>query len=216
MPANNGWQIVVAIFSFSGFIFITTGISYVINLTSAVLHKRSLALLISNLGNSPEEIVANVYSKGSLDVLVKRIPVLQEKINIHNQNHFAYPISHYFYSISKTESLAVNLTNLDEALSIILYLIEKDITAKNEIESLQDSIRKFLHTLQLSFITEFEDHEYISPNYEKLNKMGIPVTESSLLKNRNFLEKRRSFLGGYLKSSGWSWKAIYDQKVSEK
>lgn len=209
-PASENWQLVVVFFSFSGFIFITTGISYLLNLASAVIHKRSLALSISNLGGSPEEIVANTYQgNGSYDSLMNRVPDLQEKINKHNQNHFAYPISHYFYSTSKTESLAISLSNLDEALTIILYYTERSISVEKEISIIRNAIHEFLETIQHSFITELEEHEDVSPNITDLKRKGIPITSHRTANQISVLKKRRSLIAGFLKSSGWSWNDIY-------
>ncbi len=211
VPNSKTWQIVVAVFSFSGFIYLTTGISYLLNVGSAILHKRSLAAFISNLGESPEEVVANTYSEGNFDVLTERISQLQEKINTHHQNHYAYPISHYFYSVSRKESLAINLSNLNEAIITIEHFVDTDTTPiEREIAILKDAIHKFLSTLENNFITKYEDFEDLSPDFEKLKISGIPIVDPSTVENdETFAEDKRALFAGFLKSSGWTWEDVY-------
>lgn len=211
IPASENWQLTVAFFSFSGLIFITTGISYLLNLASAILHKRTLALSISNLGASPEEIVTHTYGNGNFQILIDRLPDLQNKINKHNQHHFAYPISHYFYSISHEESLALNLSRLDEALTIIYYHTEKSVMVEKEISIIRQAIHSFLEVLQHSFFSELEDHEDITPDLEELKKQGVHLIGQLPERKKPALKKRRSLLAGFMRSSGWSWQDVYSQ-----
>lgn len=210
VPAAKGWQVVVAIFSFSGFIFLTTGLSYLLNLTSAVLRKRSLSLYISNLGDSPEEIVANAYDGENFSRLTSRVSTLQEKINKHNQSHFAYPISHYFYSTTRTESLAITLTSFDEALTIIQHYVKKRGSVEDDIRPVREAIDSFLNTVQYGFMTKLEDQKGISPNIDKLRGHNISIKQSTSIDDE-LLGERRSLLSGFLKSSGWNWNDIYNQ-----
>lgn len=43
-PADQFWQIVTSLFSFAGFVFITTTISYFVSVSSAIINKRTLSL----------------------------------------------------------------------------------------------------------------------------------------------------------------------------
>ncbi|MEX0646133.1 MAG: potassium channel family protein [Balneolaceae bacterium] len=206
-PSGEGWEVIVAFFSFSGFIFLTTAISYLLNITSAVHHKRSLSLYISNLGKSPEEIIMNTYKNGKFSLLIERIPQLQEKLNKHSQNHFAYPVVHFFYSTSRNEALAVNMTNLDEALTIIQHSVERDSSVDYEILPLREAIDGFLDVVQYSFIQKLEEQTDASPDWNKLRKSGIKLTEPELPGGK--LIERRALLAGFLKSSDWCWSDVY-------
>lgn len=204
-PTNGAWQLVVVAYSFSGFIFITTTISYLVNLTSAVLDKRTLALFISNMGKSAEEIVTNTYSGGSFSRLIRLIPHLQKKINRLNQNHYAYPLSHYFTSISVDDSLPINLFNLDEALTIIKYQIDKEPSVEEDIRPLRDAIKDFLNTIKTNFVTEFKHDKKLKPDREKLKEQGISLIDEPKFSDQDAstLEQRRYLFYGFLKSNGW-------------
>ncbi len=207
IPNGEGWQIVVAAFSFAGFIFITTAMIYLMNLTSAVIHKRNLSLFISNLGETPEEIVANSYSNEGFERLTNIASTLQQMINKHSQNHYVHPGVHYFYSISRQESLSINLTNLDEALTIIQYRIEQGKVPAQDLRPLRDAIDKFLDTIEHHFIRSFEVDEDDARDIRFLQERGIPLNEE--VADESAVEKRRSLLAGLLQSTGWSWDDIY-------
>src|SRR5699024_2093721 len=117
IPGDELWQLITLFFLLTGFIFITTAVSYLLNLNSAVIHKRSLALSISNIGETPEEIIDNTYSEGSFQALVRDASGLMSNMNKQKQNHYAYPISHFFFSTTREESFPVNLANPSEALT---------------------------------------------------------------------------------------------------
>lgn len=210
VPGDGIWQVVVAAFSFAGFIFITTAMTYLISLTSAVIHKKKLSLFISNLGETPEEIVTNAFNGNDFEQLEKVVPELQQMINEHNQNHFAHPGVHYFYSQSGSESLAINITNLDEALTIIHHHVDKSGRWDQQLRPLRDAISKFLNTIQDHFAAthklDFED----SPPLNHLQASEIPLVESEDISQSE--KERRALLAGLLRSTGWSWQNIYVSK----
>lgn len=209
IPNGGGWQIAVAAFSFAGFIFITTAMTYLMNLTTAVIRKRKLSLFISNLGETPEEIVTNSYSGEGFERLTNVAPTLQQMINEHSQNHYAHPGVHYFYSIPRAESLSVNLTNLDEALTIMQYRIKEGKAPVQNLLPLRDAIDKFLEMIEHHFIRSFEVDGEDIPNIRFLQERGIPVNDE--IADESAVKKRRSLLAGLLQSTGWSWEDIYTQ-----
>lgn len=208
IPASGSWQIVVATFSFAGFIFITTAMTYLMNLTSAVIHKRSLSLFISNLGETPEAILANTYTGNGFSRLTEVVPTLQQMINKHNQNHYAHPGVHYFYSVPREESLSVNLTNLDEALTILQLHVKKEESLEQDLRPLRDAINKFLKTIEHHFITSFETESRQTPNLQQLHEQEIPLTDEE--REEPEVATRRALLNGLLQSTGWKWKDIYN------
>lgn len=140
VPGSSGWKVMTVIFSLSGFIFITTGMTYLISVSAAVLHKRSLALFIAN--------ILYMNDKGDkIDAVVRNGDQLRNMINKHNQNHLAYPIVHYFYSTDETTSLAPNLARLDQLLVDAL----KNKVDSNTLIPLYHAVNQYLHTVNRSF-----------------------------------------------------------------
>ncbi|MCW9706236.1 ion channel [Fodinibius salsisoli] len=207
IPNGGGWQVTVAAFSFAGFIFITTAMTYLMNLTSAVIHKRKLSLFISNLGETPEEILVNSYTGDGFERLTRVTPDLQQMINEHSQNHYAHPGVHYFYSVTRAESLSLNLANLDEALTILEHRIEKGKAPIQDLIPLRDAIDKFLDTMEHHFIRSFKIEETYALDISYLQEKGIPLNVE--LSDELPIKKRRSQLTGLFQSTGWSWEHIY-------
>lgn len=207
IPNGGGWQIVVAAFSFAGFIFITTAMTYLMNLTTAVIHKRKLSLFISNLGETPEEIVANSYTQEGFEGLIKVAPELQQMINEHSQNHYAHPGVHYFYSTQRAESLSVNLTNLDEALTVLQARVKTEEDFWHDLRPLRDAINKFLNTIQHHFIKTLEFEIEHDPDLQHLQSNGIELKDQP--DNQPDHSERGKLLAGLLQSTGWSWEDIY-------
>jgi len=210
IPGSPGWQIVVAIFSFAGFVFITTAMTYLMSLTTAVIHKKSLSLFISNLGETPEEIIAHAYDGEGFSRLTEVVPTLQQMINKHNQNHFAHPGVHYFYSRTREESLSINLANLDEALTILQQYAKQNEQLDQSLRPLRDALDKFLKTVEHHFVSAIEVEENEMPNLKPLHDRGIPLADRPAEKPG--ASERRSLLAGLLQSTGWNWQDIYKSK----
>lgn len=212
IPGDELWQLITLFFLLTGFIFITTAVSYLLNLNSAVIHKRSLALSISNIGETPEEIIDNTYSEGSFQALVRDASGLMSNMNKQKQNHYAYPISHFFFSTTREESFPVNLANLSEALTLIKYNIDTKQGVKKNLRPLNESIDTFIEMAAQSFTVKTKEYGTVSLNEERLKKHGIHLIEASFDdKEKKAVERTRATLSNLLISSGWSWQDLYNK-----
>ncbi|MDF9799203.1 hypothetical protein OKW21_004466 [Catalinimonas alkaloidigena] len=212
-PGAEFWQVITAIFSFAGFIFITTGISYIISVSSAIINKRTLSLTISNLGNTPQQILLRTWNGNDFSRLLNYVPQLQQQINRHVQNHMAFPILHFFHTGRKKDAIAVNITNLDEALSIVLLFGEPDKTNQgltDGLHPLRDALYFYLASLKGPFI-QATDGEQDFPNLSSLEGMPIKpsISGDEIKNNYDPLKQRRMLLSGLLQNGGWNWKDIY-------
>ena len=211
IPGTIGWQIIIAAFSFVGFIFITTTMTYLMNLASAVIHKRNVSLFISNMGASAEELVANSYDGKNFTGLTDNAPLLREMINKHNQNHLAHPGVHYFYSPKKAESVSINIYNLDEALSIIFYFYKDENKLYSELNALRKAIDTYLDSIKHRFYSAKEHQQPHIPDFKKIDRLNNHI---QIINSKNIEEFESSFSGrrnqllGLLKSDGWSWEDI--------
>lgn len=212
-PGAKLWQVITAIFSFAGFIFITTGISYIISVSSAIINKRTLSLTISNLGNTPQQILLNTWNGNDFSRLLSYIPQLQQQINRHTQNHMAFPVLHFFHTGRKKDAIAINIANLDEALSIILLFGKHDKTnqmLRKDVHPLRDALYFYLTSLKGPFI-QAADSEQAYPNLSSLGRMPIELSISAgeIKNNYDTIKQRRMLLSGLLQNGGWNWQDIY-------
>ncbi|AEL28268.1 potassium channel family protein [Cyclobacterium marinum] len=172
-PGSSTWQIVIAFFPFSGFIFITTAMTYLISVSSAVIFKRSLAHSITDimgLDNYDERI----------NCLYENTDNIRNRINQHNQNHLAYPVVHYFYSLDKKASFSVGLWELNAMLTSL----QNDPTQPlNKLKPLNQAIDNYLSSMGEAFIPK--------------------VQSNSENEGEDSVKKRRKQLQNLLKSDGW-------------
>lgn len=192
-PTSPFFEIMTSLFSFFGFIFFTSAMTYLISVSSAVTVKRTLARSINNLGKHPQQIAE------ALQTLDKRyyynqLLNLQELIDKHIVNHQAYPVVHFFSNSTKQACFSLNLARLDEAVSLLLVL-EKENT--KELKLLRESITNLLEHIEQNY----KRHLSTTPQVNNYSSMPAELQAVEL-------QNRRAIIGGMLKSEGLSWKDV--------
>ena len=210
-PGSTRWQLVTAVFSFAGFIFITTAMTYVISVASAIIDKRSLSLFIANMGDSPQELLTNAWDGESLSGLTSVATELRQMINRHVQNHRAYSALHFFHSGRKRSSIAINIVKLDEALSIALLLFDP-VTEQDRraLRPLRNALSTYLDTLDKTFVRSAQEIDVL-PDLSDLQgeQMKVLTEPAAIEKKWRELTSRRKLLAGFLYNNGWNWKEVY-------
>lgn len=145
-PGTSLWQIVIGAFSFSGFIFITTAMTYLISVSSAVIDKRSLGLYISDMMALDKE-------EDKINCIYENANDLRTMINRHNQNHLAYPIVHYFFSMDKKTSFSIGLWNLN---ALLISIQNKSAYESYKIKPLIHAVDSYLNTISEVSIPEVQ------------------------------------------------------------
>lgn len=210
-PGSSLWQFITSVFSFAGFIFITTAMTYVISVASAVIDKRSLSLFIANLGDSPQQILINAWDGERLLGLTSVAIELQQMINRHVQNHMAYSTLHFFHSGYPQNAIAINIARLDEALSIALVLFDPVLKKdQQQLRPLRNALSVYLDTLEQTFVGSAQNVEAL-PDLSSLNdqRIGVLTKPATIEKKLAEFRKRRKLLTGFLHSSGWDWDDVY-------
>ena len=210
-PITPLFEILTSSFSLLGFIIITTSMTYFISVSSAVIEKRNISLLIRNLGKSPQEVIQNLLNmKESLRV--QQFTTLQQMIDRHSNNHQSYPVIHFYNTPKKDSSLSINLAVMDEALSILLHSDKlKDI--HTEVQPLRKAITNFFDHVQ-------EKYKVKAKSAPTLRWQELDLPEHVLengSSDQSELDSRRKVLTGLLKGENWSWKEfIRSQPLKKK
>ena len=209
LPTNIIWHLFTALAAANGFFLVTLSITYLFSLISAVIQKRSLAVYISSLGGTPDEIVINAWTGkdfGNLDQhLISLTPAIVEL----SEQYLAYPVLHYFHTSERSRSLALSMAALDEAMSLLQYAVlpehRPDAASLNTVRRASSA---FLRTLR---------SDYIEPDKcePKLMTLGLLRTEFiPVVSDREFqratkhINRRRRLLLALVKNDGWNWDAI--------
>ena len=99
MPITRLFEIITSLFSFFGFIFFTSSMTYFISVSSALVNKKTLAKSIYNLGKSPREI-ADKFVSLDTSYSYQQFLNLQEMVDKHSVNHHAYPVIHFILNLN--------------------------------------------------------------------------------------------------------------------
>lgn len=205
-PTTPFFELLTSLFSFYGFVFFTTSMTYLVSISSAVMHKRSLALAIRDMGKDPAEVVKGLLEPDP-SFSYTQISALQQMIERHTVNHQAYPVLHYFNNPDHASALSINLTVLDEAVSILLRSSKKPFN--KEIKPLKNSLDQFLHHVKEKYGNLVDADDIPNINWFNLDLPdGIFHRE---LKDDENLASRRMVLGGLLQGEGFSWNNVYPE-----
>ncbi len=210
-PNGEFWRVYTAIISYSGFIIITLGITYLVPILSAEMEKRQVSIYIHSLGLSPQEMLLNSWDGKDFSTFSQHFSPLAEKIMKQAQNHVAYPVLHNFHSHLHREALAVNLVALDEALTILMLYLPDDIKPhKQEIYPLRYALTDYLATLESAFIGPSKN-EPGPIVISKLKAFNIPLRQqnSETQFDMEKLRYRRKLMLGMLENDGWHWGSIF-------
>lgn len=209
-PASDWWMFYTGFISYTGVVFISLGISFLIPVIEAITLKRQLSILIHNMGKTPEEILSN-YKHNNFKQLTEKLGSLEPNLIKMAQYHLAYPVIHYFHSANLYEALPVQLVSLDEAMSIMLYKVDEEtIEDRRTLERSYKAMTYYLSTLAYAFI-EPEDDEPERPETDYLNE--VSKSDSAINEKENSdLILRRKILLAYLQNDGWTWDTLYNEK----
>ncbi len=197
-PTSGFFEILTSIFSFFGFIFFTTSITYFLSVSSALVKKRTLAKTINNLGKSPAEISDSLRSFDKSYTL-QQLKALQEMVDEHAVNHQAYPVIHYYSHPEPDVCLSLNLTRLDEAVSLLLGS-EGKVEFIKELNPLRTALTNLLTHIYKKFSRQIPSAEALRKN------LSLPYTITGV--DGDVLEYRRRILDSLLTNEGFSWKEV--------
>lgn len=214
VAGNDFWQIVTVIASANGFIFVTLSITYLLPIVSAVVQKRQLAGLIYTLGCSPKEIITNAWNGENYRMLSQFFSTLTPQILEMGQKHLAYPILHCFHTYHRETAAAPNIVALDEALSMLMYGIDKTHQLdKLSTSSLRKAITLFL-TTQFSTHISSENEIPPEPDFAPIRKAGITTVALDSFRSKfHEISTRRKLLHALVVNDGWKWEDVTDPKI---
>lgn len=219
-PGNAFWEIFTAIFSFTGLIFISIAITYLLPILSAEIEKQRLSVYISTLGYSVEEIIRQAWNGQDMRSLEAHIPTLTTLILQHTQNHHAYPILHYFHTERKKDAFVLNLTNLDEVLILLELVPEHQRPSNQALLPLHHAISHYLSTVKGLYVRPAKQAPPL-PDRDMISSI-VPLKEADWEAHYRSWEGRRKMLLGLIKNDGWQWKDLeagafqnYRQEIKE-
>lgn len=151
-PQTGLWQIVATLFTFSGFVFLTTAITYFVSILSAVTEKRLAAVSIFNLGSSSAEIRESILKLHRAGQLMSEVSGLKNLLNRLTLNHTSYPISHYFFAVERNRSISLAAAELNQSFEDLKANENLDENLSAQLDSLRNVLDNYLQTLAERFL----------------------------------------------------------------
>lgn len=206
IPSSGGWEILTAVTSINGLFLVTLSITYMVPVISAAAQKHQLAAVISDLGETPEDILIHAWDGKSVDALDNTFASLITMIELHNQRHLAYPVLHFFHSPERRTSLSTSLVVLDDALAMIQGGLPTDARPAHVLtQGLDRAIAGLFRTIDRNYRRSAVGVPP-EPSLAALRHAGIHALDDTTF--RAFLERRadrRCLAHSFLDEDGWSW-----------
>lgn len=204
-PDDGIWQIIAIFATGTGMLFITFGVTYLLQVLSAVTEKRSLASSINGVATDPASFVNRAWNGKNFDNADLLFDTFANELSNAVSKYNAYPVLHYYRSSTHDRSLPVNIVVLDEALTFLKHGIPKEIQPNTLLmQELGSSITSYLDTLHASSI----DESPVTPPHQVLANLdeSIPTVDARDYERKmEAYETRRRKLLGLVEMTGESW-----------
>lgn len=204
IPGNSLSRVLTGILSFSGFILLTTGLTYLLSVVNSVLDKKELSLTISTLGKDLVDLYKYFEMEDGAHIS-RKSDSLRQAILKNSSNFLAFPIINHFMTRNRDRAAEVQLASLYEVLNVLKDEFAEGTVAHIEILTILNAVESYL---QLGLEDE-EDFEY---NPDKLKEVRLFWPLRGKIYNNNPWKDKS--INAALKSAGWSWQDVYS--ISER
>lgn len=212
-PQGEGWHLLATFSAANGFFLFTLVITYLLPLVQAVQQRRELAVYISALGDTPEEILLRAWSGSNFGRLPDHLVALTSQMLAVGQAHLNYPVLHCFHSRERDSALAPMVAVLDESLTLIDGLDLRLRPEATALYPLQGGIQRLLSTLADAHLKP-ERVAPPRPSLVGLRQAGIlTLDDKEFLNTVEPLEYRRRLLLGLVEQEGWRWEDVVKAPV---
>ena len=207
-PSSTIWHLLTGLSAANGFFLVTLSIAYLFPVVSAATEKRILAVTISCLGGTADEILIKAWNGKDFGNLDQHLINLAPLIVALGEKHLTYPVLHYFHTPLRSRCLPLSMVALDEAMNILQYAVpleyRPDMAA---LVPVRRSCAAFLTTLKSNYIKPSLKDPPLLP-LKLLRNKGVPTTEDeTYVKAMKQIGKRRKLLLALVENDGWSWDA---------
>ena len=200
VPGNETGEIISGILSFAGFVLITTGLTYLLNVVNSVLSKKQLAYFISTLGNDIAEIYQFFKKENNLNGLISDSSDLRKQILENSSSYIAFPMVNYFLSRDRESAVIVQLAILYEVVVILRLDFDKDSMEFSKLTTIINAIEQYLN-LGLEKPSKEDENEKLL-----LTLRGYWLNFGYRYERNSKIDRQFS---ASLKYSGWNWREVY-------
>lgn len=209
VASSSPWRLVTAVASFTGLSLITLAITYLLSVVSAVVSRRTVAVRIHGLGQTPQDIVLGGWTGERFSTaFLQQLVSLTGQVGAMAEQHLAYPTLHYFHTGERDASAPLSIAHLDEAVLILAEGVAPGARLDHSaLEPLRHAIGRYLATATATSQTSSRPSSPPPPpRLDQLRHAGIPVvTDADFRRECEGRSRRRCSLRELVRSNGWSW-----------
>lgn len=208
-PGEDFYKVITVLATANGFSILTLSLAYLLPVVQAATHKRTLALTVSTLGGTADEILLRAWDGRGFDTLTPYLRDLVSEINLLTERHQTYPVLHYFHPRQRDSAPAPMVAVLDEALTLLTRAVTPEHRPARAVhETLRRALTRYLTTLRIAYISPV-DRTPPPPRLEPLAEAGIPLVDEAEWRRRlDEIEELRRLLFGLVVSDGWRWEDV--------
>ena len=209
LPQTTFWHLLTGLAAANGFFLVTLSIAYLFPVISSAIQKRTLAIHISSLGGTGDQILINAWNGKDFGNLDQQLINLTPSILGLSEQHLAYPVLHYFHTRERSRSLPLSIAALDEAITLLKYAVpEEHRPDPASLNPARRACSAFLNNLKSDYI-EPDNYEPRLIPLKLLEECGIPtVSDRAFKQATKHIIKRRKLLLALVRNDGWSWDAV--------
>jgi hypothetical protein len=209
-PQGATWHMVATLAAANGFFLFSLVITYLLPLVQAVQQRREIAVYISSLGVTPDEILLKAWNGTGFGLLPDHLVALTPRVMNLSQGHLNYPVLHCFHSQKRESAVAPMMAVLDEALTLLEGVDPEVCPDRVAVYPLRGAIQQLLSTLAEAHL-EPEKVPPPAPSLDGLRQAGLPTRSDDELQRRvDGLADRRKLLMGLVEQEGWHWRDVFD------
>ena len=203
IPGSETSEIISGILSLSGFILVTTGLTYLLNVVNSVLSKKQLAYYISTLGADIAELYEFFKKENNLSGLISDSSDLRQQILKNSSSYIAFPMVNFFLSKDRKSAVIVQLAILYEVIMVLRLDWEKDSLEYSKLTTIIRAVEQYLELGLEKPDSNDKDRELLLTLRGYWRNYGY--------KYERHVEIDEQFSTS-LKYSGWTWEEVYQLK----
>jgi len=210
-PASDGWEIAAGLSSFTGILFVTLGVSYVLSVLGSVVKKRSFASTVMGLGSRSEAFVRTGWNGEEFHEFNRLFQTLGAELGELAQQHQAYPVLHYYHSQHPEDSSAMAVAVFDEALTTLRFGVDSEVQPDDVlVTASRASVESYIRTRSSVYIQPAAD----APPPPELHRIpsDVPTVDPDAFADAlEELEARRRTLHGIVEADAGHWPPVSEQ-----
>lgn len=203
-PGSGVWQVATVLATGSGLVLITMGITYLVPVASAVAQRRQLARVVHSLGHDAHQMLLRAWNGSDFDALSQHLTALVPMLHSSAQQHFAYPVLHYFHSVEVGTAIGPKVVQLADAVDLLRFGVTPEVRpSEGLLLVVDDSVQTLLEVLSVTASTPNAEPRP-QPKLEPLRCGDIPTVGAAEWRALEAEQRdRRQLRATVLADDGW-------------